>query len=144
MKWFARLLAVVGLCVAGWTGFGLAPLTAAANDFSLGVPGASMTIAAQLNSADAKLTTEYGKKIDLNNTNISSYKEYKGLYPTLAQKLIANAPYGSVDEILSLPGLSETQKARLKDYIDQGIFTVTEVDPVFIDGDDRINDGSYK
>lgn len=144
MKWFARLLAVVGLCVAGWTSLGSAQLPAAAADFSFGVPGASMMIAAKLNSADAKLTTDYGQKIDLNNTNISAYKDYKGLYPTLARKIIANGPYGSVEELLSLPSLSAAQKTRLEGYIAEEIFTVTEGDPVFRDGDDIINDGSYK
>ncbi|MEM9246586.1 MAG: photosystem II complex extrinsic protein PsbU, partial [Cyanobacteria bacterium P01_F01_bin.153] len=86
----------------------------------------------------------YGETIDLNNTNISSYKEYRGLYPTLAKKLIANAPYESVEDILSVPGLSDRQKSTLTKYIEEGLFSVNPTSVVFTQGDDRINNGVYK
>ena len=34
------------------------------------------------NKADDKLDTEFGKKIDLNNTNVRAFQRYPGMYPT--------------------------------------------------------------
>ena len=68
----------------------------------------SMVIAAEVvkdNAADAKLGSAYGQKIDLNNANINAFSQYQGLYPTLARILVQNAPYKSVDDVLSLSGL---------------------------------------
>jgi photosystem II PsbU protein len=129
MRRLVRLVFVIALVALTWIG--------------AGYPQAALA-EASLNSADAKLATEFGKKIDLNNTNISNFKSYRGLYPTLAKKVIANAPYDSAEDVLKIDGLSDRQKSLLKEYLDAGIFTVTPVDPVFNEGDDRINNGVYK
>ncbi|MBD2160501.1 MAG: photosystem II complex extrinsic protein PsbU [Limnothrix sp.] len=129
MKRFVRLVFAIALVALTWIGAGY-PQAAWAE--------------ASLNNADAKLATEFGKKIDLNNTNISNFKAYRGLYPTLAQKIIANAPYSAPEEVLKIGGLSDRQQSLLKDYLDAGTFTVTEQDPIFNEGDHRINDGVYK
>jgi photosystem II PsbU protein len=100
-----------------------------------------MAIARQ-NKADQKLATEFGKKIDLNNTNIAAFQQYPGLYPTLAKKIIKNAPYKSVEDVLNLAGLSDRQKQTLQANL--GNFTVTEYEPEFNEGDDRINNGIYR
>jgi photosystem II PsbU protein len=93
------------------------------------------------NSADTKLGTEFGKKIDLNNTNVRAFRKYPGLYPTLAKKIVDGAPYKSVDEVLNLPDLSDSQKANLEKNLDN--FTITEADDTFVEGGDRINNGYY-
>ncbi len=129
MKRFFRLVFAVALVALTWIGAGY-PQAALAD--------------AMLNSADAKLATEFGKKIDLNNTNISNFKAYRGLYPTLAQKVIANAPYAAPEDVLNIEGLTDRQKSLLQKYLDAGTFTVTETDPIFNEGDHRINDGVYK
>ena len=141
MKWFLRLFVVVSLCVTSWVGFGDASAMAARFDLNL---NSAMVMGAVNGPADAALAKIYGETIDLNNTNISSYKEYRGLYPTLAKKLLANAPYESVDEILSIPNLSDRQKKTLTKYLDEGLFSVSPVNVVFTQGDDRINNGVYK
>jgi photosystem II PsbU protein len=97
--------------------------------------------APSLNPVDAKLTTEFGQKLDLNNSNIRDFREYRGFYPNLASKIIKNAPYDSVNDVLNIPGLSETQRARLQANLDN--FVVTEPASELIEGDDRINPGVY-
>ncbi|MEM9772158.1 MAG: photosystem II complex extrinsic protein PsbU [Cyanobacteria bacterium P01_D01_bin.73] len=142
MKWFLRLFVVVSLCVTSWVGSGVHPATAA--QLNLTWNSASMVMGAVNGVADSELAKIYGETIDLNNTNISSYKEYRGLYPNLAKKLIANAPYESVEDILSVPGLSERQKSTLTKYIEEGLFSISPTSVVFTQGDDRINNGVYK
>lgn len=85
---------------------------------------------------------EIGSKIDLNNTNIRSFRELQGFYPNLASKIIKYAPYEKVEDVLNIPGLSQTQKARLEANLDK--FSATEPLPDLIEGDDRINKGYYK
>ena len=142
MKWFLRLFVVVSLCVTSWVGLGDGSAMAAR--FDLTWNSASMVMGAVNGEADAALAKIYGETIDLNNTNISSYKDYRGLYPTLAKKLIANGPYESVDEILSIPDLSDRQKSTLTKYLEEGLFSVSPTSVVFTQGDDRINNGVYK
>ncbi len=94
------------------------------------------------NKADDKLGTEFGKKIDLNNTNVRAFQRYPGMYPTLAKAIIQNAPYNQVEDVLKIVGLSDRQKEILQTNLDN--FTVTEADSVFNEGDDRYNNGIYR
>jgi photosystem II PsbU protein len=64
------------------------------------------------------------------------------MYPTLAGKIIQNAPYEKVEDVLEIPGLSDRQKELLQANLDK--FTVTEVDPTFVEGGDRYNPGVYE
>ncbi len=93
------------------------------------------------NPADEMLNTEFGQKIDLNNTNVRAFRRLRGFYPTLAQKILENAPYDEVEDVLEIPGLSESQKKRLKNNLDK--FTVLESAEVFTEGGDRFNNGYY-
>lgn len=93
------------------------------------------------NEADAKMLEAAGK-LDLNNVNVRAFLELPGMYPTVARKIIASAPYDSVDDVLDIPGLSERQISTIKKYMDQ--FTVTEQVYALTDGDDRINNGVYR
>lgn len=94
------------------------------------------------NSVDDKMATEYGNKIDVNNTNIASFRKFRGLYPTIAGKVVSNAPYDSVDDILNIDGLSGVERDRLQKNID--IFTISAPDPALVEGADRFNNGVYK
>jgi photosystem II PsbU protein len=94
------------------------------------------------NAVDAKLKTEYGAKLDLNNANVQNFRKYPGLYPNLARQILLNAPYESVEEVLDLPGLSQQQVDILRANLDN--FTVTVPDPAFTEGADRFNNGVYK
>jgi photosystem II PsbU protein len=93
------------------------------------------------NAADDKLSTEFGKKIDLNNTHVRAFRQYPGMYPTLAGKIVQNAPYREVEDVLDIPGLSERQKQLLQANLDK--FTVTDPSDVFVEGGDRYNPGVY-
>jgi photosystem II PsbU protein len=138
MKRLVRLLTVVSLLVGCLVGLGLPSQAIAAE---LGSPVVLMAEVPERNPVDEKLATEYGKKIDLNNTNVRAFRQYPGMYPTLAGKIVANAPYDKVEDVLSLPGLSERQKNTLQANLDE--FTVTQVEVGLTEGDDRINNGLY-
>ena len=133
---------LVGLM--GWLGVPQPALAANASNFTWrSLPILAVESQATLrNRADAKLATEFGKKIDLNNTNVRSFQKYPGLYPTLAKKIIANAPYESVEDVLNIEGLSDRQKEILQANLDN--FAVTEVESAFTEGDDRYNNGIYR
>lgn len=94
------------------------------------------------NRADEKLATEFGKKIDLNNTNVRAFQKYPGMYPNLAKKIILNAPYQNVEDVLNIEGLSDRQKEVLQANLDK--FTVTETESIFTEGNDRFNNGIYR
>lgn len=142
MKILARFLVVLSLLVAcsGWLGNQNA---LAANLTSFVSPSSSILAAEtpRTNRADEKLATEYGKKLDLNNSSVRKFRVYPGLYPTLASLIIKNAPYEKVEDVLNIPGLTEAQKDLLKANLDN--FTVTDVESVFIEGDNRLNNGLY-
>jgi photosystem II PsbU protein len=62
--------------------------------------------------------------IDLNNSNIVDFCQYQGLYPTLAKLVVQNSPYEKVEEVLSIPDLSDRQRDLLQTNLDH--FTVSE------------------
>nr|WP_217359451.1 photosystem II complex extrinsic protein PsbU [Anabaena sp. UHCC 0204] len=137
-----RLFTVFTLLLSCWGMLGTTQTAQAASFNSFVGNQVPVLAIARQNKADLKLGTEFGKKIDLNNTNIAAFQQYPGLYPTLAKKIIANAPYEKVEDVLSLPGLSDKQKQRLQTNLEK--FTVTEYEPNFNEGDDRINNGIYR
>jgi photosystem II PsbU protein len=94
------------------------------------------------NVVDKKLGSEYGRKIDLNNSNIDRFKQYSDLYPTLARAIIQNAPYENVEDVLDIAGLSDHQKDTLQANLEH--FTVTDVEKALVEGQDRYNPGIYK
>lgn len=140
MKGLVRLFTVLTLVLGCWGWLGTTAQAVGLNSF-VGNQVSVLALALQ-NKADQKLATEFGKKIDLNNTNVRAFQQYPGLYPTLAKKIIDNAPYEKVEDVLNIPGLSEAQKERLTSNFDK--FTVTETASEFNEGDDRINNGIYR
>jgi photosystem II PsbU protein len=146
MKRFVRFIATLSLVVClGWFGSSQSALSANLSDFASVRP--SVLLAAEAteplrNVVEDKMATEYGKKIDLNNTNLRAFRQYQGMYPTLASLIFKNAPYESVEDVLKIPGLSEKQKEVLQANLDN--FTVSEVSRELVEGDDRINNGIYR
>lgn len=147
VKSLMRLLTIVSLLVAclGWFG---GPERALAADLSSVAFNSAPVLAVEAqtlprrNRADDKLGTEFGKKIDLNNTNVRAFQRYPGLYPNLARKIIQNAPYEQVNDVLEIEGLTDRQKQILQANLDN--FTVTEMEATFTEGDDRYNNGIYR
>lgn len=135
MKYLARLLAVFSLavaCVFAWSG-DLAAMAAPS-------PILAEAEAELVNPADAK-RIEIGYKIDINNTNIRQFRKFRGLYPTLAAKIVNNAPYDKVEDLLNLPDLTDSQKQRLEENFEN--FIVTPQEPFLNEGDERFNNGIY-
>jgi photosystem II PsbU protein len=141
MKRFARLLVVFSLCLTCLFGVAQTAMATTWNS-SMVLAAAPATGEEEIrNSADSKLGTEFGKKIDLNNTNVRAFRKYPGLYPTLARKVVDNAPYKNVEDVLNIAGLSAKQKEMLNANLDK--FTLTTTDDTFTEGGDRYNNGYY-
>ena len=141
MKGFARLLVVFSLCLACLVGIAPQAMAGGLMNNSMVLAAAPAAEEAIRNSADTKLGTEFGKKIDLNNTNVRAFRKYPGLYPAIARKVVDNAPYQSIESVLEIPGLSEKQKEMLQANLDN--FTLTTTDDTFTEGGDRYNNGYY-
>ncbi|MEB3337663.1 MAG: photosystem II complex extrinsic protein PsbU [Leptolyngbyaceae bacterium] len=145
MKRLVRLVALLSLLVGclGWLGLPEGAMAGNLNSLTL----QPMTVlaaesAAPRNVMDDKLATEFGKKIDLNNTNVRAFLQYPGMYPTLAKAIVKNAPYNSVEDVLALPGLSDRQKETLKANFSN--FTVSPAESALVEGGDRFNNGIYR
>lgn len=101
--------------------------------------------AAQAADVDAKLYNssdiEVDGKIDINNTTLRKYRKYQGMYPTLARKLVLNAPYATPEEVLDIPGLTPEQIARLEENLPYFVAGPYQegANPLY----DRINKGYY-
>ncbi|TVP58263.1 MAG: photosystem II complex extrinsic protein PsbU [Nodularia sp. (in: Bacteria)] len=142
MKTLVRLLTVFSLLLGSWGWLGTSQIATAANLNSIAVAQVPVLAIMRQNRADAKLGTAFGKKVDLNNTNVRAFQQFPGMYPTLAKKIVLNAPYKTVEDVLEVPGLSDRQKQLLQANLDN--FAVTELDSVFNAGDDRFNNGIYR
>ncbi len=140
MHSFVRRFGLIGLALATCLSFfGWSQPVNALNLQS----GPTIVLAeAYRNPIDAKLETDFGQKIDVNNTNVLAFMKYKGLYPTVAGKVVQNAPYSSVEDVLQIDGLTDQQKKVLQDNM--GNFTISDPDPSLVGGQDRYNPGSYK
>jgi photosystem II PsbU protein len=92
------------------------------------------------NVADDKIAARAGK-IDLNNCSVRRFQDFRGMYPTLAGKIVTGGPYNSVDDLLKLD-LTARQKELIEQYRDN--FTVTPPSIALNEGFDRINDGQYR
>lgn len=133
------LLAVALGCLGGWQ-----PAAVAADlSWNATAPLMAPLLAVEpRNRADDKLATEFGKKIDLNNTNIRAFMEYPGLYPTLARKILQNAPFKSINDVLEMPDLTDRQVDILQANMDR--FTLSAPEDTFVEGGDRFNNGIYR
>lgn len=144
MRRFLTLLIGLSLLVSCWFGLGFRQPAMAGK---LGHEGlnylnnSSIVAATFRNPVDEKLG-EIGSKIDLNNSNVLAFKRYRGMYPTLARKVIKNAPFDTVEDVLNIKGLSNRELDILKANLDN--FVVTSPEPALIEGGDRINPGVYK
>ncbi|CAN1213151.1 photosystem II complex extrinsic protein PsbU [Tumidithrix helvetica PCC 7403] len=79
-------------------------------------------------------------KIDLNNANINAFRKVKGMYPTLGRIIVENAPYDSLDDVLNISGLTDTQKQTIRD--NAGVFTLNKPDNSM--NRERINNSVYR
>lgn len=144
MKRLIRFFAALSLVISCLGGF-VQTAIAANLDFGTALRSTQFVAAETQelrNVVEDKLATSFGKKLDLNNTNVRYFRQYPGLYPTLAGLIVKYAPYENVEDVLDIPGLSEQQKDILQANLDK--FTVTEVTKELVEGQDRINNGVYR
>lgn len=52
--------------------------------------------------------------IDLNNANLLAFTDCPGFYPNLASAILTHGPYQAVEDVLSIPDLTDSQKALLE------------------------------
>ncbi len=141
MKRLGRWLGVISLLVLGFLGWTQTATAATLSWQPVPVLASQAPVTETLrNQVEVKLG-EAGGKIDLNNANIRAFAQYRGLYPNLARIVLKNAPYGSVEDVLNIEGLSDRQKQLLQANLDN--FTVTDVEQALIEGGDRYNNGIY-
>ena len=136
MKRFLGIIAALLLVVGSW-GFAGA---AQADEMRLFTVQSPMLLA-RVNTADAKRKELIRGKLDLNNSDVREFRQLKGFYPNLASKIIQNAPYETVEDVLDIPGLSDSQIERLQANMDR--FIVTDVAASMNAGGDRYNPGLY-
>lgn len=141
MKWLGRWLGAVSLLI----GLGLLGWTQAALAANLSLPASILAESAPLSNdvMQNRIQTPVRQngKIDLNNTNIRAFSQYRGLYPTLARVIVKNAPYDSVKDVLNIEGLSDRQKQVLQANLDN--FVINDVQGAMVEGGDRYNNGIY-
>ncbi|MEL6928626.1 MAG: photosystem II complex extrinsic protein PsbU [Cyanobacteria bacterium J06600_6] len=136
MKKIVGILAALLLIVGAW---GFAPAAQASETGIFTIQPS--TVLARINTSDAKRTELVKGKLDLNNSDVREFRKLRGFYPSLASKIIQNAPYNTVEDVLDIPGLSPSQTERLQANIDE--FFVTEVEASMNAGGDRYNPGLY-
>ncbi|MFH7243835.1 MAG: photosystem II complex extrinsic protein PsbU [Spirulina sp.] len=142
IKQILKLLIGLGLCLGIWLSPGLLSPVWAGNLFNKSMDIDYGFVAEQKrNPIDQKLG-DVGNKIDLNNSNVLAFRRYPGLYPTLARKIIHHAPFETVEDVLNIPGLSESEQTLLRANLKN--FVVTPAEPALTEGEDRINPGIYK
>ncbi|GMH53140.1 hypothetical protein TrRE_jg12081 [Triparma retinervis] len=57
-----------------------------------------------------------GGKIDLNSAYVTDYKQFRGLYPTIAGKLASHGPYKNVKDMYKMAGITKNEQKILKTY----------------------------
>ncbi|WP_319420136.1 photosystem II complex extrinsic protein PsbU [Pleurocapsa sp. FMAR1] len=136
MKRFIGIMTALLLIVGSW-GFAGAAQASEMGIFTVH----SSNLLARVNTSDAKRQELIRGKLDLNNSDVREFRKLRGFYPNLASKIIQNAPYESVDDVLDIPGLSDSQIERLQANLDE--FFVTDVEASMNSGGDRYNPGVY-
>mmetsp|Transcript_20791 Transcript_20791/g.47809 ORF Transcript_20791/g.47809 Transcript_20791/m.47809 type:complete len:176 (-) Transcript_20791:97-624(-) len=79
-------------------------------------------------------------KVDINNANVQAYRQFPGMYPTIAGLIGSNGPYKSVSDIYNVKGLTEPMKSVLKQY--EANLVCFPADPAYFI--DRVNNGLYR
>ncbi|GMI18629.1 hypothetical protein TrLO_g13457 [Triparma laevis f. longispina] len=57
-----------------------------------------------------------GNRLDLNSAYVTDYKQFRGLYPTVAGKIASNGPYVSTSDVKKMAKLTEKEMKIFKQY----------------------------
>ncbi|MEO0011823.1 MAG: hypothetical protein RLZZ535_212 [Cyanobacteriota bacterium] len=134
-----RLVGIVAALLLIFGAWGFTPVAQASETGLFTIQPSALL--ARVNTSDAKRKEFIKGKLDLNNSDVREFRRLRGFYPDLASKIIQNAPYKDVEDVLDIPGLSPSQAERLQANIDE--FFVTDVEASMNAGGDRYNPGLY-
>jgi photosystem II PsbU protein len=124
MKRLIRWLSFFCLVLIGCLGFFGWTQPVVAGSISI-QPATMLAMETELpNVGDEKPCPKLGEQIDLNNANMVAFTDCQGFYPNLAKLIVQNGPYQKVEDVLEIPGLTESQKERLKSQL--GKFKVAQ------------------
>ena len=56
-------------------------------------------------------------RINLNYATERELQRLRGIGPVLAQRIVDGRPYGRVDDLLKVPGVTESTLERLRPYV---------------------------
>ena len=119
MKGLSFALSLLASVLIGCFGLLATPQVTSAASFE-GQPVKILAVESSLSSLENKsLCTLDGQKIDLNNANLIAFTDCPGFYPTLAKSIVINGPYQNVEDVLTIPELSDRQKERLVANLDR-------------------------
>ena len=79
-------------------------------------------------------------KVDINNANIQAYRQFPGMFPTIAGLIGTHGPYKQVSDIYNIPGMEDKLKNIAKKY--EGNLVCLPASPAYFI--DRINNGLYR
>ncbi|OLP82291.1 Photosystem II 12 kDa extrinsic protein, chloroplastic [Symbiodinium microadriaticum] len=79
-------------------------------------------------------------KVDINNANIQAYRQFPGMFPTIAGLIGTHGPYSQVSDIYNIPGMDDKLKNIAKKY--EGNLVCLPASPAYFI--DRINNGLYR
>lgn len=79
-------------------------------------------------------------KVDINNANIQAYRQFPGMFPTIAGMIGTHGPYKQVSDIYNIPGMEDKLKNIVKKY--EGNLVCLPANPAYFI--DRINNGNYR
>ncbi|CAE7229721.1 psbU [Symbiodinium natans] len=79
-------------------------------------------------------------KVDINNANIQAYRQFPGMFPTVAGLIGTHGPYQQVSDIYNIPGMTDQLKNIAKKY--EGNLVCLPASPAYFI--DRINNGLYR
>eukprot|EP00913_Durusdinium_trenchii_P024725 g23207.t1 len=135
----------IGALVAG--GFGLGALLGWMNSRKQQLASSAAAVAVALpgaaNAMRSQDNIQYlggSDKVDINNANIQAYRQFPGMFPTIAGLIGTHGPYKQVSDIYNIPGMEDKLKNIVKKY--EGNLVCLPANPAYFI--DRINNGNYR
>lgn len=55
--------------------------------------------------------------VDINNASLEELEDLPGIGPAMAERIVANRPYGAIEDIVRVKGIGEATFAELRDLI---------------------------
>mmetsp|Transcript_41103 Transcript_41103/g.73596 ORF Transcript_41103/g.73596 Transcript_41103/m.73596 type:complete len:189 (+) Transcript_41103:56-622(+) len=129
-------------------GFGVGAVLGWLNSRKQQIATTAAAAAVALTPAGAQAMVDYDgvkylggtDKVDINNANIQAYRQFPGMFPTIAGLIGTHGPYKQVTDIYDIPGMTDQYKNIAKKY--EGNLVCLPASPAYFI--DRINNGLYR